>query len=429
MSERLRIGIAGLGTVGAGVVDVLQRRGPEIAERAGKALEIAAVSARDRARDRGVSIGAYRWEDDPERLAQSGDIDVLIELIGGEEGVARRAVEKAIAAGKHVVTANKALLAKHGSELAKAAEENSVALKLEAAVAGGIPAVKALSEGMAANGMGKVAGVMNGTCNHILTRMESTGMSYSQAFEEASQLGYLEADPNLDVGGIDAAHKLAILASIAFGTEIDFGGVRIEGIQKIDAADIEQARDMGFRIRLLGVARMAGTGLEQRMEPCLVPESSPLGQLEGATNMIVLEGDSAGQIVLRGAGAGAGPTASAVLSDAVDIARGFIGPALGKPAGLLARAARARSSAPAPYYVRLALRDRPGALAEVAAELARAGISINRMRQYAHTGSPSAPVIIVTHACERESLMEAAGRIDASEVSMLEPVTMRIETS
>ncbi|NBR90464.1 MAG: homoserine dehydrogenase, partial [Rhodobacteraceae bacterium] len=319
----LRLGIAGLGTVGVGVVKIVRQHAAQIAARTGRAVEITAVSARSRDRDRGVPLASYAWEDDPVALAKRDDVDVFVEVMGGHEGAAKDAIEAAIATGKHVVTANKALLAIHGQDIAIAAEAKGVQLRYEAAVAGGIPVIKALTEGLAANRIQRVMGVMNGTCNYILTRMEATGQGYNVLFDECAQLGYLEADPNLDVGGIDAGHKLSILSAIAFGTRVDFASVELEGIQNITLDDIRRAGDMGYRIKLLGVAQMTGRGLEQRMSPCLVPANSPLGQLEGGTNMVVIEGDSVGQIVLRGAGAGEGPTASAVMADVCDIARGI----------------------------------------------------------------------------------------------------------
>src|SRR6056297_483446 len=314
MNTPLRLGIAGLGTVGTGVVRIVRQKAETLAARAGRPITITAVSARTRDKDRGVTLSDYAWEDDPVALAKRDDVDVFVELMGGSDGPAKAATEAAIAAGKDVVTANKAMLAHHGQALALAAEAAGRVIRFEAAVAGGIPVVKALTEGLAGNGITRVMGVMNGTCNYILTRMEATGQGYNALFEEADKLGFLEADPNLDVGGIDAGHKLALLASIAFGTQVDFDAVELEGIQSITLEDINHAADMGYRIKLLGVAQLTGRGLEQRMSPCLMPASSPLGQLEGGTNMCVLEGDMVEQIVLRGPGAGEGPTASAVMS-------------------------------------------------------------------------------------------------------------------
>ncbi|NDV02612.1 homoserine dehydrogenase [Pseudoroseicyclus tamaricis] len=426
MTAPLRIAIAGLGTVGIGLIRILQTHPQMIAARAGRPVEIVAVSARSKGKDRGLDLSAYAWEDDPVALARRDDIDLFVEVIGGHEGPAKEATEAAIAAGHHVVTANKALLAHHGNEIALAAEETGVALRFEAAVAGGIPVIKALTEGLAGNEIARVLGVMNGTCNYILTRMEDAGLTYEEAFSEADGLGYLEADPTLDVGGIDAGHKLALLAAIAYGTRVDFDAVELEGIGSVTIEDIRQAADMGYKIKLLGVAQMTGRGLEQRMSPCLVPDTSPLGQLEGGTNMVVIEGDAVGQIVLRGAGAGAGPTASAVIGDIIDIARGLRLPAFGQPAASLRRARAARAAVPAPYYLRMALADKPGALAKIAACLGEAGISIDRMRQYGHVDQ-SAPVLIVTHKTTRSALDEAIDAFSGTGVLVGTPVAIRIE--
>ena len=426
MTTPLRLGIAGLGTVGTGVLKILAEESQRIAARAGRAVQVTAVSARSRDKDRGVSIDAYAWEDDPVALAQRDDVDVFVELMGGEDGPAKAATEAAIAAGKDVATANKALLAHHGQSLALAAEAAGQVIRYEAAVAGGIPVMKALTEGLAANRIIRVLGVMNGTCNYILTRMENAGLTYEEAFAEADGLGYVEADPTLDIGGIDAGHKLSLLASVAYGTQVDFDGVELEGITRVSIEDIRAAADMGYRIKLLGVAQMTGRGLEQRMSPCLVPATSPLGQLEGGTNMVVIEGDAAGQIVLRGAGAGEGPTASAVLADVIDIARGIRIPTFGQPAGDLMKARRARAAIPAPYYLRLSLVDKPGALAKVAAVLGNSGVSIDRMRQYGHENT-EAPVLIVTHKTAPDSIAEAILAMERTDVVVGSPVALRIE--
>jgi homoserine dehydrogenase len=426
MTSPLRLGIAGLGTVGIGVVRIVQRHADILAVRSGREIRITAISARSRDKDRGVRLSDYAWEDDPVALAARDDVDVVIELMGGAEGAARDLVEAAIASGKDVVTANKAMLALHGQALAEAAEAAGHVIRFEAAVAGGIPVVKTLTEGLAGNEITRVMGVMNGTCNYILTRMEAAGLGYNALFEEAEKLGYLEADPNLDVGGIDAGHKLALLSAIAFGTRVNFDAMEIEGIQRITLDDIRQAADMGYKIKLLGVAQMSGRGLEQRMSPCLVPETSPLGQLDGGTNMVVIEGDSVGQIVLRGAGAGEGPTASAVMADVIDIARGTRMSTFGQPASGLKAVAGATGSVPAPYYLRMALLDKPGALARIAAALGDAGISIDRMRQYGHDDG-TAPVLIVTHKTTRAAMDQAVGAMAGTGVLASEPVTIRIE--
>ncbi len=426
MSQPLRLGIAGLGTVGVGVLRILRKQAALLEARTGRKIAVSAISARTRNKDRGLPLSAYDWEDDPVKLATRDDVDVFVELMGGADGPAKAATEAALAAGKHVVTANKAMLALHGQALAEQAEAAEVALRYEAAVAGGIPVIKTLMEGLAGNGITRIMGVMNGSCNYILTRMEDAGKTYQEIFAEADGLGYLEADPQLDVGGIDAAHKLAILSSIAFGTKIDFDGIQLEGIERIAIEDIRAAADMGYKIKLLGVTQLTGRGLEQRMMPCLVPQTSPLGQLEGGTNMVVIEGDAVGQIVLRGAGAGEGPTASAVMSDVCDIARGVCGPVFGQPAATLEATTAASSQTPAPYYLRMALVDKPGALAKIATVLGEAGVSIYRMRQYEHA-DVSAPVLIVTHKTNRDALVRALAAMDKTGVLAGEPVALRIE--
>ena len=429
MSAPLRLGLAGLGTVGIGVVRIVQAQAQLIAARAGRPVTITAVSARDPKKNRDADLSGYAWETDPVALARRDDVDVFVEVMGGHDGPARDATEAAIAAGKDVVTANKALLAHHGQALAEAAEAKGRLIRFEAAVAGGIPVIKALTEGLAANRIKRVMGVMNGTCNYILTRMQSAGLPYEAVFEEARQLGYLEADPNLDVGGIDAGHKLSLLSAIAFGTRVSFDAVELEGIGSVSIDDIRLAADMGYRIKLLGVAQMTGRGLEQRMTPCLVPADSPLGQLQGGTNMVVLEGDSVGQVVLRGPGAGMGPTASAVMADVIDIARGLRLPTFGIPATALTRPVPASSATPAPYYLRMTLLDKPGALAKIATCLGEAGISIDQMRQLHRPGdrAEDAVVLIVTHKAAPADVAHATSRFAATGVLVGQPVAIRIE--
>ncbi len=428
MSTPLRLGLAGLGTVGIGVVKIVERHAELIAARAGRPVVITAVSARDRTKTRDADLSGYAWETDPVALAMRDDVDVFVEVMGGAEGPAKLATEAAIAAGKDVVTANKALLAHHGQALAEAAEAAGRVIRFEAAVAGGIPVIKALTEGLAANKMRRVMGVMNGTCNYILTRMQNAGLPYETVFEEARALGYLEADPNLDVGGIDAGHKLSLLAAIAFGTRVSFDAVELEGIGNVSIDDIRMADDMGYHIKLLGVAQMTGRGLEQRMTPCLVPADSPLGQLQGGTNMVVLEGDAVGQIVLRGPGAGEGPTASAVMGDVMDIARGVRMPTFGRPAASLTAAVPAKSATPAPYYLRMTLLDKPGALAKVATCLGEAGISIDQMRQINQPGEDdNAIVLIVTHKAAPADIAHALAAFPATGVVQGPAVAIRIE--
>jgi homoserine dehydrogenase len=347
MTAPVRLGIAGLGTVGTGVVKIVQRQANLLARRCGRPVEITAVSARSRDKDRGVSIKAYAWEDDPVALASRDDVDVFVELMGGEDGPAKAATEAAIAAGKHVVTANKAMLAHHGQALAEAAEAAGVVLRFEAAVAGGIPVVKALTEGLAGNAITRVMGVMNGTCNYILTRMDDAGLTYEEAFAEADGLGYLEADPELDVGGIDAGHKLSLLASIAFGTRVAFDDMRLEGIGRISIDDIRQAGDLGYKIKLLGVAQMTGRGAGTADDALPRARRLAAGAAVGGTNMVVIEGDAVEQIVLRGPGAGEGPTASAVMGDVMRHRAGLTGPGL-RPARASLDPATARAMPKAP---------------------------------------------------------------------------------
>ncbi len=426
MTKPLRIGIAGLGTVGSGVVRIVQGNADLLAARAGRPISISAVSARNRDRDRGVDVSGYAWEDDPVALARREDVDLVVEVMGGADGPAKATADAALARGKSLVTANKAMMARHGQTLAEAAEASGAALRFEAAVAGGIPVVKALTEGLAGNGITRVMGVLNGTCNYILTQMQAHDAPYGDVLAEAQRLGYAEADPAFDVGGIDAAQKLALLSAIAFGTRVDFDSITVEGIERVNLADIEHAAELGYRIKLLGVARPAGGGIEARMQPCLVPAGSALGQLEDVTNMVVLEGDAVGRIVMAGPGAGAGPTASAIMGDVVDIARGFVMPAFGIPANELEPASPAPESSPAAHYLRILVTDAPGVLAQVATALGKAGISIDRMRQVRHDGD-DVPVLIVTHATPRAPLDAALTEIAALDVCRAAPVAIRIE--
>lgn len=427
MTTPYRLGIAGLGTVGTGVVRILQTHGAAIAEKTGRPVQVAAVSARNRGRDRGIDLSTYAWEDDPVRLAHREDVDCVIEVIGGSDGPAKALVEAALDRGRDVVTANKALIAHHGHALAAVAEATGTGLAAEAAVAGGIPVLKTLGEGLAANAIARVFGVLNGTCNFVLSEMEKTGRAYADVLAEAQAKGYAEADPSFDIDGIDAAQKLAILAAIAFGSRIDFAGVVTEGIGRISPADFETARDMGFAIRLLGVAALHPEGLEQRVRPVMVARDSLIGGLGGVTNAVVVEGDFIGSVSLTGPGAGAGPTASAILGDVVDLARGARRPLFARPAADLEPLPRlAHSAEHAPYYLRFGLDDRPGALAALAAALGESGISIHRMRQY-DRGPDAVPVVIVTHDAQRDAIDAALARIAALPVCRAEPVAIRIE--
>ncbi|MEM6973582.1 MAG: homoserine dehydrogenase [Pseudomonadota bacterium] len=430
MTTPYRLGIAGLGTVGSGVIQLLFDEADSIAAKAGRPVVISAVSARSRSRERPVDISGFGWEDDPVALAARDDVDCVIEVIGGSDGPAKATVERAIAGGRDVVTANKALIAHHGQALGEAAETAGTGLAAEAAVAGGIPALRALGEGLAGNRITRVFGVLNGTCNFILSEMASRGAAYDDVLAEAQKLGYAEADPSFDVGGIDAAHKLAILASLAFGTRVDIDAVVAEGIERVSPEDIATARDMGLVIRLLGLAQMTDTGLEQRVRPVMVQADTVIGALPGVTNAVVIEGEAIGQVTLTGPGAGAGPTASAIMADVVALARGHRAPLFGRPsAGLIAATPLPHGDEHAPYYLRVQLADAPGMLAQLATALGQEGISIQRMHQY--DGPPDAsavPVVLITHDAPRAAVDAAIARIADGGFCEGTPVAMRLET-
>lgn len=424
----LRIGVAGLGTVGGGVLKLVSANADLLSRRTGRPIQVVAVSARDRSRDRGVDLSNVRWYENAADLAVDPDVDVFVELIGGSDGIAKQAVEAALAAGKHVVTANKALLAHHGAALAKTAESAGLTLAFEAAVAGGIPAIKGLREGLAANNIREVHGILNGTCNYILTEMRTTGRDFADVLADAQRLGYAEADPSFDVDGVDAAHKLAVLTAVAFGAHVDFKSVHIEGIRHVSALDINYAQELGYRIRLLGIARRTPDGIEQRVHPCMVPITSPCGATDGVFNAVVADGDFVDKVVLVGRGAGAGPTASAVVADLVDIARGRSTPTFGVPAGELEPAKAAPlSRRRGRYYVRLMVVDRPGVIAEIAATLRDQNVSMEAFLQRGRAPGEAVPVVWTTHDTDEAAMQQALATI-ASLDSVLEPPRMiRIE--
>lgn len=428
----LRVGIAGLGTVGAGTVRLLRANAELIAARAGRPVVVTAVSARDRHRARGIDVSSLAWHDDALTLATDPDVDVVVELIGGSEGAARLLVETALSRGRPVVTANKALIAIHGAGLASAAERAGVALAFEAAVAGGIPVIKALREGLAADRLVRIGGILNGTCNYILTAMRETGRGFASVLEEAQALGYAETDPSTDVDGIDTAHKLAILAALAFGRPVDFDSVHIEGIRRIGAADIAFATELGYRIKLLGIARRSDQGVETRVHPCLVPNTAPIAQVEGVFNAVVAEGEFVGRVMLEGRGAGAGPTATAVVGDLIDIARGSLVPAWGAISGSLSKLTSVPMSAcRGSFYLRLDVRDRPGVIAEITAVLRDCGVSLKSMLQHGQAPSAlpdeSVPIVLVTHETREVAMQEAMARIAGLDVVVASPVMIRIE--
>jgi homoserine dehydrogenase len=426
----LRLGIAGLGTVGAGVVKILAARGAHLSAATGRRIEIAAVSARDSNKDRGIDLTGIRWERDPLALAHADDVDVVAEMIGGSEGVAHDLVEAALKAGKHVVTANKALLAHHGTALARLAEAKGVALNYEAAVAGGIPIVKTMREALAANEIRSIHGILNGTCNYILTEMETTGRDFADVLKDAQALGYAEADPSFDVGGIDAAHKLAILTSLAFGTEVDFGAVQIEGIEKISATDISFAREFGYKIRLLAIAEKLESGIVQRVHPALVPDGTPLAAVSGVYNAVAIDADRVGHMVLEGRGAGEGPTASAVLADIVDIARGLVMSPFIVPADRLKKLVQPPvDTHKKAFYLRVRAVDRAGSMAAITQALAQASVSIERIVQRGdrQDGSGRLPVVFVTHETDEGTMARARAHLAEHEDVAGTPLVLRIE--
>ena len=430
MTLPLNIGIAGLGTVGAGVFGLLAAEAPTLEQRSGRRLRVVAVSARSRDKDRGIDLSAVRWHDDPLALAADPAVEVVVELIGGAEGVARSLVEAALARGKPVVTANKALLAIHGTALAEAAESAGVALAFEAAVAGGIPIVKAIREGLAANAISRVFGILNGTSNYILTQMQEQGRDFAAVLAEAQSLGYAEADPGFDVDGIDAAHKLALLASLAFNARVNFPSVHVEGIRHVSARDIAFARELGYCIKLLAIARLTPLGLEQRVHPCMIDADSAIAHVSDVFNAVVVEGNLADRTMFSGRGAGAGPTASAVVADLADIASGRRAPAFGVPtASLKTLVASPMAAHVGPYYVRLMVSDRPGVIADITAVLRDERISIASLLQHGRAAAPgqSVPVVMITHETVEVAMLRALERIAGLD-AVLEPARMiRIE--
>ncbi|WP_311029089.1 homoserine dehydrogenase [Mesorhizobium koreense] len=434
MAEALRVGIAGLGTVGASVVRVLAEKADELTRQCGRSIAVTAVSARDRSRDRGISLDNVKWFEDPAALAKSADIDVFVELIGGEEGAARQSVRAALDAGRHVVTANKALLARHGLTLAEVAEKKGVLLNYEAAVAGGIPVIKTLREALAGNSVGRIFGILNGTCNYILTRMEAEGLSFDECLKDAQRLGYAEADPTFDIEGHDTAHKLAILTSIAFGCRISAGDIYMEGISNITQADIQAAGELGYRIKLLGVAQATETGIEQRVHPTMVPTASVIAQVHGVTNAVAIETDILGELLLSGPGAGGNATASAVIGDIADIAKsrpGFQhGPVFGWPAKELKPYRKARMRAHAGgYFIRLTVHDRIGVFAAIAKRMADSDISLESIVQHAggKRSDDQKTVILVTHETTEAAVRRAVEGITRDGHLIDKPQVIRIE--
>jgi homoserine dehydrogenase len=430
MNEPLKLGIAGLGTVGGGLLHLLEVHASRLSDQLAKPIEVVAVSARSRAKERGVKLGHARWIDDPVALAKDPEIDCFVELIGGEEGVAKAAVEAALTAKKHVVTANKALLAKHGYELARLAEKAGVALNFEAAVAGGIPVIKTVREALVGNQVRRVYGILNGTCNYILSRMTEEKAAFADVLKDAQAKGYAEADPKFDVGGFDAAHKLALLTSLVFNTRPALDQIHIEGIENITAADIEAADELGYRIKLLGIALMTDSGIEQRVHPTMIPKAAAIAGVSGVTNAVALDADFAGSLLLVGPGAGAKATASAVASDIVDIAAGFVLPPFGAPSSRLKPYKRAKlGQHHGSYYVRFSAYDRPGVMAAITKRMAEREVSLESIVQKGPRNTPGAlaNVVIITHETTEEAMRRALDAIAADGTVAEPPRMIRIE--
>jgi homoserine dehydrogenase len=433
----LRVGVAGLGNVGATLVRILQKDGAELTRKLGRKLVVTAVAARSRSRDRGIDISGLDWFDDPVALAKSDGIDLFVELIGGEDGPAFAAVKAALEIGRPVVTANKALLAKHGVALARLAEESGAQLGFEAAVAGGIPVIKTLREGLGSARIAKVFGIMNGTCNYILTRMGNEDISFADCLKDAQALGYAEADPTFDVEGYDTAHKLSILATLCFGYEIAPDQIRVEGISRITQHDIKVAAELGYKIKLLGIAQRTDEGIEQRVHPTFVPKGSAIAGVDGVMNAVALETDHVHELLLAGPGAGGPPTAASVLSDILDIARGTRVPPLGVPSEELLPYKQAPMRAhDGGYYIRLNAKDVPGALAAISTRMGERGISIDSVIQrsdlsakaVAPDGSPTRTVVMITQQTLESSVRESLAQIAEDGFIVGEPQLIRIET-
>lgn len=424
----LKIGVAGLGNVGASVVRLIQNNAAQIEARAGRAVTITAVSARDAARDRGFKNHGIAFHADARDLVRDPNVDVVVEVIGGAQGVAWDVVSAAIALNKPVVTANKAMLALRGKEVLSALAASKAPLAYEAAVAGGIPAIKTLREGLAANNIRAVYGILNGTCNYIMSEMTATGRAFSDVLADAQKLGYAETDPTFDVDGHDAAHKLAILTALAFGGVPDVDAIKVSGIRAVSALDIGFARELGYRIRLLGIARQRNGGIEQSVEACLVPVDSPLASVEGPLNAVYIDGDFSGKILLTGAGAGGDATASAVVADVIDIARGQSLPLLGQPVSTQENIAVAPiGKRIGRFYLRLQVIDQPGVIADVSAILRDCAVSLETVLQRGRDPEQEVSVILTTHETEQSRIDDAVEKISALRAVKEAPHLMRIE--
>jgi homoserine dehydrogenase len=433
MATPLKVGLAGLGTVGASVVRLIEEQRAALTASTGRPVEVVAVTARSKAKNRGIDLKKIRWVKDPFALACDPEIDVFVELMGGAGDPAKGAIEAALSAGKSVVTANKALLAAHGVSLAALSEKQKVALNFEAAVAGGIPIVKTLREGLVGNKLARIYGILNGTCNYILTRMEQEGLSFEDCLKDAQRLGYAEADPTFDIEGHDTAQKLSILASLAFGIKVDPKAIYVEGISSITPADLAAADELGYRVKLLGVAVDTGKGIEQRVHPTMVRKDSAIAQVMGVTNAVTVDAHAVNAITLVGPGAGGMATASAVVADIGDIARGVRTPPFGratKSLGVSRKAPMQRHEGG--YYIRLMAQDRPGSAATIAKRLAQQGISMESIVQR-HPGTRPdkatgpVPVILITYATTEDAVRKALAAVKRDRVLSGSPQVIRIE--
>lgn len=429
MVQKLRLGIAGLGTVGVGVIEILRRQKELLALRSGVEFVITRVSAQDLTKDRGIDLSGIQLVADPVSLAQAMDVDIIVECMGGSEGPARNLVEQALTAGKHVVTANKALIAYHGLELAKLAERHHVYLGFEAAVAGGIPIIHALREGLAANSYQRVVGILNGTCNYILTAMGQDQRAFKDVLAEAQALGYAEADPSFDIDGVDTAHKLAILTSLAFGVPVNLDAMAIEGIRGIDVVDIGYAAELGYKVKLLGICGATDGGIEQRVHPCLVKSDAPIATVDGVFNAVYVEGDAVGKTLMEGRGAGRGPTASSIVADILDIGRGKTGYPFGVPAmSLKSGSFVPLSKRIGDYYLRFKVYDQPGVLAEIAQVLSAEEISVESVIQKARKPNEPVDLVLTTHHTVEARMMRALETLKKSAMMVEAPRYLRIES-
>lgn len=427
MTQELHIGIAGLGTVGSGIIKILNEKHDLFVNRTGTSLKVTTVSARNKNRDRGINLSTYEWCDNPVDIARNNNVDIVIEAIGGDSGPAYDLCKLALQNKKHVVTANKALIAHHGTELAQLAEEHNVTLAFEAAVAGGIPILKSLKEGLAANEFHHITGILNGTCNYILTEMEATETEFQDVLHEAQEKGYAEADPSFDIDGIDAAHKLSIIAAIAYGSKVNFDNVYVEGIRNVSLQDIHNARKLGYKIKLFGTCRLTDKGLEQRVHPCMVDQEYPLAKVDGVFNAVLAQCDNAGKSMVEGRGAGERPTASSIIADIMDIAANRASLPFNRPVATLKNhSSIAMEDTQNAYYLRLSVVDEPGVLADITKILSQDGISMKSLLQNNDKKAEYTQVVITTHLTQESAMNNALAAIAQLDTIKKQPHMIRI---